>query len=352
MQRQAIVSIKRSEVISRDRAASVPRFPGVIGTFMGRDALSLAASYLRLGPNDQVLLPVYTCHEVIRAFTARTQVAFYDVEPDLTISPDEVQAKIQGRRIKALLITNYFGFLQPHRREIKRICEEQDIRLVEDCAHSLLTKGSGESGDLVIYSFRKILPLRDGGGLKVNRAGDTPTPTFLPQRYSNALSLLALAKKSLNLHSNRFSRAQVGTRTSNLVGGKSSGAINRTLSLSSFARDKMSKIPFDEVMRRRREDFQFWLDFSKDGARMTPAYSYLPQGVCPFGFPVKIEARAAVEAKCRKAGLALGVHWRLDPSLAMDCCSSHALSAGLLTLPLYPELNEEGRDTLVKILAA
>lgn len=349
---QGALLTKSSEITSQVHLTGVPEFPGVIGTFMGRDALSLAASYLGLGSNDCVLLPVYTCQEVIRAFMARAQVIFYDVRPDLTITPDEVRARLQGCRVKMMLITHYFGFLQPYRYELKQICEEKNICLIEDCAHSLLTQGSGDTGDLAVYSFRKILPLRDGGGLKVNHGTEPPAPAFFPRIYSNVLSTAVLAKRFLNIHGSKFSRGQVGNHIG-LTRDKPSGDNDRILPLSSFAQQKLPRISIAEVMRKRREDFLFWLGFSNEKCTsLDPVYSGLPQGVCPFGFPVRIEGRTAIEAKSRKAGVVLGVHWRLSPDLAPDCGSSHALSASLLTLPLYPELNEKSRNTLVKILAA
>src|SRR5579871_2254828 len=90
------------------RSAVVDRFPGVIGTFMGRDALTLAIAHLGVGPGDTVLLPVYTCQEVLRSFVSRMDVVFYDVRPDLAIEPDELLRRLNGRKAKAALITNYF----------------------------------------------------------------------------------------------------------------------------------------------------------------------------------------------------------------------------------------------------
>src|SRR2546428_517601 len=104
------------------RAAKVNPFPGVIGTFMGRDAFALAASLLDLGANDTVLLPAYLCREVLKPFLGRTRVEFYDLRSDLTVDPEEIRLKLGQARIKMMMIINYFGFLQPYRKEIKKIC--------------------------------------------------------------------------------------------------------------------------------------------------------------------------------------------------------------------------------------
>src|SRR5215813_9809313 len=124
----------------------VPRFPDAVGTFMARDALSLALSYLDLGREDAVLLPLYNCQDVLKTFARTNRVIFYDVQDDLSVDPHEVLLKLKTGGVRMMMITNYFGLLQPHRDEIRQICTERDIVLVEDCAHSLLTEGSGDTG--------------------------------------------------------------------------------------------------------------------------------------------------------------------------------------------------------------
>src|SRR5215475_5786733 len=162
----------------------VPKFPGMLGTFMGRDALSLALSALHLDSADSILLPVFTCQEVLKSFVGRVNVTFYDVRPDLSIDPDVIKTHLSRRKTGMVLITDYFGFLQPHRREIRNLCDEYGCTLIEDCAHSLLTEGAGTLGDFATYSLRKLLPVPDGGGLRINNQEVSLHPDFHPNLYS------------------------------------------------------------------------------------------------------------------------------------------------------------------------
>jgi len=334
-----------------EHTAMVTKFPGVIGTFMGRDALSLALISLNLDTRDTVLLPAYTCQEVLRSFVSKVGVAFYDVRPDLTIDPDEIRSKLKRGRIGMVLITDYFGFLQPHRREIRKICDEQGICLVEDCAHSLLTGGAGEVGDFAIYSFRKILPVPDGGGLRINREGTKVSPEYYPKIYSNALSLTAIAKSQLNIHTEMLSRARVASHTNYVIANVTARKGNeRILPLSYFAQYGVSKVSLAEVMRKRREDFQFWSEVSLGNPSLAPVFRELPAEVCPLGFPVKVRERGSLEARARKAGILLSVHWRLDETLAPECGSSHELSKEMLTLPVYPHLTRKKREILAAVV--
>jgi dTDP-4-amino-4,6-dideoxygalactose transaminase len=351
MNRIRTVHVEAPDIIDITHLMSVPQFPGVIGTFMGRDALSLGISALALSKDDTVLLPVYTCREVLNSFIRSTRVLFYDVSPDLTIDPDEVAAKMREGNITVMMITNYFGFLQPYRSTIKKLCADRGISLIEDCAHSLLTHGSGETGDLAIYSFRKILPLPDGGGLRVNGHGRPPPPKYYPQVYSDAISVLIKVKSLLNVRTEMFSRARIGARASKVLSNVPLAKGDaRFLPLSYFAQARMANMSFPEIINRRRNDFQFWQEVTRRVASLIPIFSTLPSGVCPFGFAVRVKDRGLLESRARNRGIHLSVHWRLDPMLAQECSTSHELSKDILTLPVYPALREKDRDILAEIV--
>jgi perosamine synthetase len=343
---ETLATVRESE---NHLEGNVPQFPGLIGTFMGRDALSLAISHLDLTENDTVVLPMFTCQDVLKSFVGKCQVRFYDVGPDLTIDPNELRASLQGsRQIKMMLITNYFGFLQPYRHEIKKLAAEREICLIEDCAHSLLTEGSGDTGDFSTNSLRKILPLRDGGGLLVNGRGKAILPKYRRSLYSDTLSFLAFAKSLLNIHSEKFSRAKVTSHTAQVLPLPAKNS--RILPLSHFARHSIKNISLSETIKKRRADFQYWQETTHGNPALTPMFGELPDGVCPLGFALRAKDRESLEVRAQEKGIYLRVHWRLDAGLGNQCATSHELSREILTLPIYPELDRKERDALTEIV--
>ena len=60
--------------------------------------------------------------------------------------------------VKAILITHFLGFPQPI-DEIKRICNERNLFLIEDCAHAFLSSYNGNPlgsyGDIAVFSLLK-----------------------------------------------------------------------------------------------------------------------------------------------------------------------------------------------------
>lgn len=56
-----------------------------------------------------------------------------------------------------------FGFPHPKIKELRKIADERNIPLIEDCAYAWGTVGTGTTGDYTIYSLTKTFPLQFGG---------------------------------------------------------------------------------------------------------------------------------------------------------------------------------------------
>jgi hypothetical protein len=63
----------------------------------------------------------------------------------------------------AILAIHEFGFPHPKLEELRKIADERKIPLIEDCAYSLGTTGTGTTGDYVLYSLTKAFPVQFGG---------------------------------------------------------------------------------------------------------------------------------------------------------------------------------------------
>jgi perosamine synthetase len=321
------------------RAPEKYPFPGVIGTFMGRDAITLAVSFLGLGRSDTVLLPAYTCLEAIKPFLRTTKVVYYELGPTLAADPEDIRRKCDQHRVKMVMIINYFGFLQPGRQAIKRTCADRGIILMEDCAHSLLTEGSGETGDLTIYSYAKILPVPDGGGLGIKKGADSFRPHFSLRAFSNFLSALVIIKSAMNVRINVLSRAWLTSHKKGPERRESCHLGNpRIFPMSFFSRNAIGNSSFPEVIEKRRRDYIYWQDLSKKTDQWKPLYRDLPPGVCPLGFPIVTTRRDQMKERLSAESIHLKTHWHLPDSVSAEFVASHSLSSQTLTLPVYPDL--------------
>lgn len=99
---------------------------------------------------------------------------FVDVKYDTYLmDPDSVRQNIT-ERTKALIVTNLWG-LSAELDEIRNICDEHGIFMIEDSAHAIRSywkgKHSGTYGDVGVFSFQqgKQLCTGDGGMIVTNR---------------------------------------------------------------------------------------------------------------------------------------------------------------------------------------
>jgi perosamine synthetase len=308
---------------------------------MARDALSLAANCLRLDPHDVVVLPAFLCREVLRPFVGRSRLIFYDVGDDLTVQPDTIERLIERDRVRLVVTINYFGALQRFRKEIGRICAERGVVLLEDCAHSFLTSCSGDTGDMAVVSYRKLLPVFDGGGLRIKKSvmAVAPDLQFQPNLFADAMSVLATVKAATGLRSSVLSRAGLA----DVRPMPTPTNVARVLPLSRFARNGVGNASIAEIIEQRRRDYEFWrvlLSVHKD---VTSVLGKLDSGVCPTGFPILAANRDAMLDRLWKLAVPAHVQWTLSPNVGSECSNSHRLSRQIMTLPIYPELTTEAK---------
>ena len=113
------------------------------------------------------------CDPIVQfgGITALNEMAtpiFADVDRNtLLMDPASVKKKIT-ERTKALIVTNLWGLCAPL-DELRAICDQHGIFMIEDCAHTTLAywKGrhAGTWGHIGVFSFQqgKHLPTGDGG---------------------------------------------------------------------------------------------------------------------------------------------------------------------------------------------
>ena len=89
------------------------------------------------------------------------------------MDPESVRQNIT-EHTKALIVTNLWG-LCAELDELRAICDEHDIFMIEDCAHVMGSywkgKHAGTYGDLGVFSFQqgKQIPTGDGGMMVTDR---------------------------------------------------------------------------------------------------------------------------------------------------------------------------------------
>jgi dTDP-4-amino-4,6-dideoxygalactose transaminase len=146
-------------------------------TEYGRMALYFILEALRLPPGSEIIVPALTFWVVPEiARVAGLVPVFADVDPvTFTMAPDAVERAVTPRT-RAVLPTHLYG-LSCDMDPILEIARRHDLKVIEDCAHSLGAMYNGRMvgtlGDASFFSFQAFKPLNTyGGGLAWTRSAD------------------------------------------------------------------------------------------------------------------------------------------------------------------------------------
>lgn len=155
---------------------------------------------------------------------------FADIEPDTYLmDPESLKANITGNT-KAVIVTHLWG-LPARIDEIRDICRQRGLFLIEDCAHAVGTRWKGRHvgtfGDLGMFSFQEFKQLSTGDG-----AMTTVNDPELAENMENvwAFSGESPVKYTLNWRMNELTAA-VGLGQLQKVDGIIQGTYNVTLKI-------------------------------------------------------------------------------------------------------------------------
>lgn len=146
-----------------------------IGCANGTDALEIAVKSLDLDKDDEIIVQgntyIATCFGVINN---NIKLVLCDIQPDTyMISIEDFKKKITSKT-KAVIIVHLYGMM-PNMDEIVKICNLNNIILIEDCAqaHGAIFNGkkAGGFGKISCFSFypgKNLGAYGDGGGIGTN----------------------------------------------------------------------------------------------------------------------------------------------------------------------------------------
>ncbi len=333
----------------------------------GRYALGEAYQLVGLDPRGVLLAPAYHCVTMLDpALALGARIHLYPLKADLSpdhVALDELLSRIR-EPVKALLATHYFGLTQDFSR-LREWCEDRQIALIEDCSHVLFTEdfcpaGSGIHGRFVISSPYKFFPCDDGGLLYAADAHLLDTadtgPATLVEEFRGikhvmersrdtrpAAGDIALIDSRLDLMSANpavFGNDEIIERSapSSLFAG---GAVAKASLRSS--RFVVAHSSVDEIIQRRRENYQHWVQATADVPNCQALFPVLPADCAPYMFPLHIDHPDPHFHWLKHLGVPI---WRWDEMADSSCGIARDFRLHLLHLPCHQALTNGQMDWL------
>ena len=346
--------------------------------FWARNAIYHGLSILGLAPGDNVLVPAFHCTSIVEAILQYgVEVKFYDINPDTSPDFDNLRSQIDPRT-RAVVIIHYFGFPQPIQK-FRELCQQRKLFLIEDCAHVLTGRtgdriGLGDSGDISVFSWRKFLPIYDGGQLVVNNPA---LRVNLSLNKGSFLFRLKIAKNTLE-RAIEDSRGDWWRRLSSVwnaavsslskclalvcTGVTNARQVNSyevefdincvNLAMSRISRNILARTNITDIADKRRRNYARLAHAVKNMPGAVPLYPNLPDSVCPWVFPFMVPEVRDFQLLLRAKGIP-ATSWGavIHPSLPLEeFQKARFLYDHVVFLPIHQSLDERDLETIIRIV--
>jgi len=362
----AVIEVLQSDFITQGPA--VVQFEQALAEYCGAQravavnsatsALHIACLALGLGKGDWLwTVPNTFVASANCGLYCGAQVDFVDVDPrsyNLSLAALEEKlhwAEKQGRLPKVLIPVHFAG--QPcQMREIKALADRYGFAVIEDASHAIggryLDKAIGgcHYADITVFSFHpvKIITTAEGGVATTNRAD--------------------LAEKMVRLRSHGI------TRDAALMEVEPDGpwhyeqielGFNYRMTDLQAALGVSQLQRLDGYIQRRHEIKRRYDSLLADLLLILPwqhAEGYSALHLYPIQLEKSQDRRAVFEA-LRAGGVGVNVHYipvHTQPYYRKmgfqwgDFPQAEAYYRGAISLPMYPTLNDEQQDQVVKVL--
>ena len=322
-----------------------------------------------VGPGDSVLVPAYHSPSMIPPVLWRgAEPVFYRVGADAAVDLDDIAAKITPAT-RAVMVTHYFGFPQ-QMAPIRALCDARGIALIEDCAHCFIGEHGGRPvgawGDYAIASSMKFLPIYEGGalvsarhpldkvvlhsagrGFEAKVALNSLERGFAYGRLPAVRAALWLPLRAKGALWGLVKRRRPAGQAAALAPDSSDSSFNfdpRWLDKRSslFARAMLKLASPSRIQALRRSHYAR-LDAAVRGLPgVRPLHPRLPDGACPWVFPLLADDPETLFARLKALGVPL-TRFGNPPWQGVDagtCANSAMLARQVLALPCHQELTE------------
>ena len=318
----------------------------------GTAALHAAMAAIGIGPGDEVIVPAMTFAATANAvvYQGGTPV-FADVEAEtLLLDPNSVQERITART-KAIVAVDYAG--QPcDYSALRALADRHGLRLVADACHSLGAEFKGRKvgtlADCTVFSFHPVKHLTTGEGGMVLTEDDELATSM--RRFRNH-----------GISTDHRQREAIGTWQYEMV------ELGYNYRISDFqcalGTSQLAKLPV--FLARRREIAAQYREAFAGSATIRPL-AVRPEGLSAWHlYVVRLAGgvvRETVFHQLRERGIGVNVHYLpvhlhpfyqerfgLRPGL---CPVAESAYEAILSLPIWPGMNEEQVERVVRELTA
>lgn len=285
-----------------------------------------------------VWLPSFLCPVLLTVAKSRTAVQWYDVGGNLYPSESNWSDGIADGDL--VVVIDHFGFRNS--AELFDRLRQRGAIIVEDACQALLTAGTGEGADYVLFSPRKFVGIPDGGVLSSRRLRELPNVTL----HNSPRDWWETARDAVT-HRAAFDEVGGDRGWFDYFQQSEAEAPIGRFAISELSHNLLSDcFDYTEIAARRRENYATILDRLEEFAVLP----LLDSTVVPLGFPVRMRNRDEVRRHLFSHNIFPPVHWAIEGVVPERFAASHRLSAEIMTLPCDQRYDTETMSRMADLV--
>lgn len=296
-----IVKTIYSQQVLRESPMIEDWYDRIVFYELGRVALFELAKALKLKGRSRILLPKFSCKEVIEPFVkAGFDRTYYEVDEHLDpVLTDEMMEKVD-----TILYVNYFGF--PSSFPIK-YSDYKEVFVIEDNAHGAFGSFEGNvlgcRSDAGIFSFRKTSSLISGAGvyLPSNSAIELKGSEFRNETRNRSKKEW-LKQFPFLLSPRVIQKLTELYRKMRPLPNVSSDVTCYEKHETTLNTERLALFDFEIECKRRKKLWSFCHELLKDTSAKA-LFQELPEGVCPYGYAFQSEKIEDVQSVLKSVGM-------------------------------------------------
>lgn len=334
---------------------------GRLPFYRARNAIyHLFTTLVEQNPRLTVLAPDYNSgNEILAIRAAGARIEYCPIDRQMQMDPATVEQLCARHNPDLLYVIHYVGWPQPM-TALLDICRRRGMRLVEDCALSLLSETPdgplGAFGDWSVFCLYKTLPLPNGALLVQNRGEGRIKLEALERlqlRHAGSASVLGrTAELLVQRIRGRANRVGAALQLVKRGMGRAAGAmeVRRAnvgdigfnldevdLAMSGVSARLLERLDFADIRRRRVANYRL-LDTQLD-VTVPRVFSTLPDGVCPLFFPIVVRDKAAAAGALQQRGVDALEFWNESMESGDEMGpDARFLRQHVLELPIHQDL--------------
>ena len=261
----------------------------------------------------KVLLPAYTCQTVITPFEEEEwRCEYYSIKKNLRIDTDNLLDTVNQHQPSLLIVHPYYGmeFNEIEELTLKRIVDK-GVKIIVDLTQCLFSAQNYEYASFIVASYRKWMPIPDGGYL-INKSN-----LDIKQPEMEFSTFVDIETEAMYLRGLYFESGEQSMKDKSISLSKQADRISE----SNINPHRMSQVAYNILQQEDSTNNQ-----NKRLANYTYLFSHIQENervhkIChnlnevttaPLYFPLYVEDRQKLQKQLAQQAVYAPVLWPLE----------------------------------------